>query len=55
MCIGHTDVLQEVKQQIAAMILTPTNKITLIFELVQRQQDVCNISLLFSKSKQLII
>ena len=30
--MGHTDVPQEVKQRIAAMILSPTNKITLIFE-----------------------
>ena len=37
--MGHTDVPQNVKQQIAAMILTPTNKITLILESVQRQHD----------------
>ena len=29
--MGHTDVPQKVKQQIAAMILTPTTIITLIF------------------------
>ena len=40
--MGHTDIPQEVKQQIAAMILTPTNKITLIFESVQRQHDSNN-------------
>ena len=29
--MGHTDLTQEVKQQIAALILTPTNKIILIY------------------------
>ena len=40
--MGHTDVPQEVKQQVAAMILSPTNKITLIFESVQRQHNSNN-------------
>ena len=30
--MGHTDLTQEVKHQIAALILTPTNKIKLIFQ-----------------------
>ena len=42
--MGHTDIPQEVKQQIAAMILSPTNKITLIFESVQRQHNSNNCS-----------
>ena len=30
--MGHTDLSQEVKQQIAALILIPNNKITLVFQ-----------------------
>ena len=40
--MGHTDLTQEVKQQIAALILTPTNKIKLIFQSVQRQRNSNN-------------
>ena len=40
--MGHTDLTQEVKQQIAALILTPTNKIKHIFQSVQRQRDSNN-------------
>ena len=40
--MGHTDLTQEVKQQFAALILTPTNKIKHMFQSVQRQRDSNN-------------
>ena len=40
--MGYTDLPQDVKQQIATLILIPTNNITLIFQSVQYQQDSNN-------------
>ena len=37
--MGSSDLPEETKQQIAALIFTSANKITLSFQSVQRQQD----------------
>ena len=37
--MGHSDLPEETKQQVAALIFTSVNKITLTFQTVQRQQD----------------
>ena len=37
--LGHSDFPEEIKQQIAALIFSSVNKITLTFQAVQRQQD----------------
>ena len=37
--MGHSDLPEETKQQIAALIFSSVNKITLTFQTVQWQQD----------------
>ena len=37
--MGHSDLPEETKQQVAALIFTSVNKITLTFQTVQGQQD----------------
>ena len=37
--MGHSDLPEETKQQVAALIFNSVNKITLTFQTVQRQQD----------------
>ena len=44
--MGHSDLPEETKQQIAALMFSSTNKITLTFETVQRQQDCSSCGLL---------